>query len=282
MEIVTTRSEFRAAMAGARRPGSTLGLVPTMGALHEGHLSLLRTAAASCDAVAMSIFVNPLQFSSADDLAKYPSSLEQDLAMAEDAAVAIAFTPSVDEMYPRGHATTMVKPGPIGALLEGASRPGFFAGAATAVAKLLSLSGSCRAFFGEKDFQQLAIVRQLVVDLDLEAEIVGCPTVREADGLACSSRNRRLGAQDRQAATVLFRALTAGVCAAASGAHSVTDLEATMRTVVAAEPRARLDYAVVVDPATFQAAPFLAGELRLLIAADVGPVRLIDNLGVVI
>jgi pantoate--beta-alanine ligase len=281
MEIITTRAGFRHAVATARRPGTCLGLVPTMGALHEGHLSLLQAAVSSCETVAMSIFVNPLQFTSAEDLAKYPSSLEQDLAMAEDAGVGIVFTPSVGEMYPRGQATT-VDPGPIGELLEGASRPGFFAGAATAVAKLLLLSGSCRAFFGEKDFQQLAVVRHLVADLDLDAEIVGCPTVREPDGLACSSRNRRLTPEDRRLATVLFRALVAGRSAAVGGARSVAELEMTMRAVVAAEPQARLDYAVVVDPVTFQAPMSVADELRLLIAADIGPVRLVDNLGVAI
>ena len=173
-------------------------------------MSLLRAAASSCDVVAASIFVNPLQFSSASDLARYPADLERDLAMAQAARVGLLFAPSVSEMYPGGEPETRVEPGALADRLEGASRPGHFAGVATVVTKLLSLCGGCRAFFGEKDFQQLAVVRQLVADLDLDAEIVSCPTVREPDGLACSSRNRRLGADDRRAAAVLFKALGAG------------------------------------------------------------------------
>ncbi len=251
-----------------------------MGALHSGHLSLMQTAASSCDVVVVSIFVNPLQFSSASDLARYPANLERDLAMAHQAGAGIVFAPSVGEMYPRGEPMTRVDPGPLAACLEGASRPGHFTGVATVVTKLLSLCGHCRAFFGEKDFQQLVIVRHLVADLDLDVEVVGCPTVREPDGLACSSRNRRLGTDDRRAAAVLFKALEAGSAAIVTGATHGAEVEATMAAVVAAEPRARLDYAVVVDPVTFESPPSLAGEFRLLIAAEVGAVRLIDNLGV--
>ena len=280
MEVVTTRGEFRKATFAARSAGSRLGLVPTMGALHSGHMSLMRTAASSCDVVAVSIFVNPLQFSSASDLARYPADLERDLAMVQEAGVGIVFAPSVGEMYPRGEPVTRVEPGPLAARLEGASRPGHFTGVATVVTKLLSLCGHCCAFFGEKDFQQLVVVRHLVADLDLDVEVVGCPTVREPDGLACSSRNRRLGTEDRSAAAVLFRALGAGSAAIVTGATHSAEVEATMAAVVAAEPRVRLDYAVVLDPVTFESPASLAGELRLLIAADVGPVRLIDNLGV--
>ena len=164
-----------------------------MGAFHPGHMSLVAAAASQCDVVAVSIFVNPLQFSSAADLARYPANLERDVAMAQAAGVGIVFAPSVSEMYPRGEPETRVQPGPLADRLEGACRPGHFAGVATVVTKLLSLSGRCRAFFGEKDFQQLVVVRRLVADLDLDAEVVACPTVREPDGLACSSRNRRLG-----------------------------------------------------------------------------------------
>jgi pantoate--beta-alanine ligase len=280
VEVIAARDEFRKATSAVRAAGSRLGLVPTMGAFHEGHMSLLRAAASSCDVVAASIFVNPLQFSSASDLARYPANLEGDLAMAQAVGVGLLFAPSVSEMYPGGEPETRVEPGALADRLEGASRPGHFAGVATVVTKLLSLSGGCRAFFGEKDFQQLAVVRQLVADLDLDAEIVSCPTVREPDGLACSSRNRRLGAGDRRAAAVLSKALGAGRAALATGARRSAEVEATMAAVVAAEPRARLDYAVVVDPVTFESPASLAGELRLLIAAHVGPVRLIDNLGV--
>lgn len=281
MEVVNTREAFRSSATTARGKGLRLGLVPTMGAFHPGHMSLVRAAASQCDVVAVSIFVNPLQFSSATDLARYPANLERDLAMAQGAGVGLVFAPSVEEMYPQGEPETKVQPGRLADGFEGASRPGHFSGVATVVTKLLSLAGPCRAFFGEKDFQQLVVVRRLVADLDIDAEVVACPTVREPDGLACSSRNRRLGPEDRRAATVLFRALTAGREALVKGARLAADLEAAMAGVVAAERRARLDYAVVVDPVTLAAPASLAGELRLLIAADVGPARLIDNLGVI-
>jgi pantoate--beta-alanine ligase len=281
VEVVNTREAFRSSATTARGKGLRLGLVPTMGAFHPGHMSLVRAAASQCDVVAVSIFVNPLQFSSATDLARYPANLERDLAMAQGAGVGLVFAPSVEEMYPQGEPETKVQPGRLADGFEGASRPGHFAGVATVVTKLLSLAGPCRAFFGEKDFQQLVVVRRLVADLDIDAEVVACPTVREPDGLACSSRNRRLGPEDRRAATVLFRALTAGREALVKGARLAADLEAAMAGVVAAERRARLDYAVVVDPVTLAAPASLAGELRLLIAADVGPARLIDNLGVI-
>jgi pantoate--beta-alanine ligase len=278
VEVVASRDEFRRATSGARSAGSRLGLVPTMGALHDGHLSLFRAARLSCDVVAATIFVNPLQFGSGDDLAQYPANRERDLATAEGAGVGLVFVPSATEMYPGGAPPTVVEPGPLAGRLEGASRPGHFAGVATVVTKLLSLAGTCRAFFGEKDFQQLAIVRRVVADLDLPAEIVGCPTVRESDGLACSSRNRLLGPEDRRAATVLFRALCAGHAAIDSGGAGTVEVETAMAAAVAAEPRALLDYAVVVDPVTFDSPASLAGEVRLLIAAAVGPIRLIDNL----
>jgi len=281
VEVVKTREAFRSSATTARGKGLRLGLVPTMGAFHPGHMSLVRAAASQCDVVAVSIFVNPLQFSSATDLARYPANLERDLAMAQGAGVGLVFAPSVEEMYPQGEPETKVQPGRLADGFEGASRPGHFSGVATVVTKLLSLAGPCRAFFGEKDFQQLVVVRHLVADLDIDAEVVACPTVREPDGLACSSRNRRLGPEDRRAATVLFRALTAGREALVKGARLAADLEAAMAGVVAAERRARLDYAVVVDPVTLAAPASLAGELRLLIAADVGPARLIDNLGVI-
>jgi pantoate--beta-alanine ligase len=280
VEVVASREGFRKATSAARDSGARLALVPTMGSLHGGHLSLLRAAVADCDVVAASIFVNPLQFSSAEDLAHYPSDLEQDLAMAQGVGVDLVFAPSVDEMYPRGASATRVDPGPLADRLEGASRPGHFAGVARVVTKLLSLSGHCRAFFGEKDFQQLVIVRSLVDDLDLDAEIVACPTVREPDGLACSSRNRRLGTEDRHAAAVLFKALEAGRACIVAGERRSLEVERTMAAVLGTEPRAKLDYAVVVDPVTLESPASLHGELRLLIAADVGPVRLIDNLGV--
>lgn len=278
MEVVASRDRFRKTTSSARAGGARIGLVPTMGALHEGHLSLVRAAVSTCDVVAVTIFVNPLQFASADDLATYPSSLEEDLAKAETAGAELVFVPPASEMYPRGAPRTLVSPGPLADRLEGAARPGHFAGVATVVTKLLSLAGSCRAFFGEKDFQQLAIVRNLVEDLDLDAEIVSCPTVREPDGLACSSRNRRLDQDGRGAAAVLYEALAAGKAAIDAGERDRATVERNMSDIVATERRAQLGYAVAVDPVTFDSPALLAGEVRLLIAVEIGPVRLIDNL----
>jgi pantoate--beta-alanine ligase len=280
VEVVTTREGFGTATSKARSEGARVGLVPTMGSLHRGHISLLETAASDCDVVAMTIFVNPIQFSFAEDLARYPSNLEQDIELARVAGVGLVFAPSVSEMYPSGPPETRVDPGPLAGRLEGASRPGHFAGVATVVTKLLGISGHCRAYFGEKDFQQLAVVRNVVRDLDLDAEIIGCPTIRESDGLACSSRNRRLESADRVAATVLYKALEAGRARLEGGEQDTEQVKSAMQVVVASEPRAKLDYAVVVDPVTFDPATSRAGEVRLLIAADLGGVRLIDNMGV--
>jgi len=243
-------------------------------------MSLVARAARQCDVVAVSIFVNPIQFSSAEDLASYPTDLQRDVELAEAAGAGIVFAPSSNEMYPSGELATRVEPGPLGTRLEGASRPGHFAGVATVVTKLLSLCGHCRAYFGEKDFQQLVVVRRLVDELDLDAEVVGCPTVREADGLACSSRNRRLAPADRRAAGVLFKALVAARDLAAGGEGDLAAIERMMGAVVDSEPLAKLDYAVVVDPVTLAPPGALAGELRLLMSAEVGSVRLIDNMGV--
>jgi pantoate--beta-alanine ligase len=251
-----------------------------MGSLHAGHLSLVAAAASECDLVAVSIFVNPIQFTSSEDLAGYPHDLEGDLGLARAAGAGIVFAPSVAEMYPDGKPETRVEPGPIAQRLEGASRPGHFAGVATVVTKLLSLCGPCQVYFGEKDYQQFVVVRRIVSELDLDAGVVACPTVREADGLAYSSRNRRLGPDDRQAAGVLFKALVAGRDRIADGAVERAEVERTMAAVVASEPRAELDYARVVDDLTLEPVVGLAGELRLLIAAQVGPVRLIDNMAV--
>lgn len=280
MELVVTREGFREAASAARDRGLGVGLVPTMGSLHEGHMSLVARAARQCDVVAVSIFVNPIQFSSAEDLASYPTDLQRDVELAEAAGAGIVFAPSSNEMYPSGELATRVEPGPLGTRLEGASRPGHFAGVATVVTKLLSLCGHCRAYFGEKDFQQLVVVRRLVDELDLDAEVVGCPTVREADGLACSSRNRRLAPADRRAAGVLFKALVAARDLAAGGEGDLAAIERMMGAVVDSEPLAKLDYAVVVDPVTLAPPGALAGELRLLMSAEVGSVRLIDNMGV--
>ncbi len=280
MELIESPQVFAATLDRWRAGGSRVGLVPTMGALHRGHRSLIAAAAADCDAVAVTVFVNPLQFDDADDLQRYPRTLPEDMSVAAGAGARLVFAPTVLAMYPDHPAPlpTTVHVAGVGDRLEGVARPGHLDGVATVVAKLLALAGRCRAYFGEKDFQQLAVVRQLTRDLSFPAEIVGCPTVREPDGLALSSRNTRLSPSGREAATCLHRALQAGRAAVAAGERQVDVVEQAMAAVVAAEPRARLDYAVAVDPASLQRPAAVGRELRLLVAAVVDGVRLIDNL----
>ncbi len=279
--VVGSRADFSALLDAARTAGRTVGLVPTMGALHDGHRSLVERAAAECDTVAVSIFVNPTQFGEAGDLAAYPRTPESDLALLTDAGAAVVFAPTVTEMYPGWpeEPTTSLPAPSVGRRWEGASRPGHFDGVATVVVKLLSAAGRCRAYFGEKDYQQLAVVRQVVRDLALPVEVVGCATVRDPDGLALSSRNLRLSAEERRAALSLSRALRSGATALARGACAAS-VEAAMADVVAAEPEVSLDYAALVDADDLEPVVDVSGArpLRLLIAATVGPVRLIDNL----
>ncbi len=277
-----TIAGFRAALDAARAEGKVVGFVPTMGYLHDGHASLMRAAAESCDLVAASIFVNPLQFAPTEDLSSYPRDLERDTEIAVDAGVTHLFTPSVDEMYPFGPVLTTVSVAEVSAPWEGATRPTHFAGVATVVAKLFSIVGPCRAFFGEKDFQQLAVIRRMVADLSIPVDVVGCPIVREPDGLAMSSRNTYLEGADREAAIVLRRALDAGLEAIGAGGRDPEAVMTAMAAVVDAEPLATLDYVAAVDAATLQVPPSLEGEVRLLVAAQVGRPRLIDNAGVTI
>ncbi len=281
MDIVETASGCRTLLDHARVAGRTLGLVPTMGALHAGHVSLMTQARAECDVIAVSIFVNPLQFGEPEDMANYPRTMEHDLAVCAEAGVDVVFAPSVTEMYPSWPepvATTVSVSGPSEGW-EGASRPGHFDGVATVVAKLFSIAGPARTYFGEKDYQQLAVIRRLVADLSLPVVVVGCPTVREADGLALSSRNVRLSPAQRHAAAVLPRALRAGQAALERGAQDAATVRDVMRDVVAREPMVRLDYAAAVgaDDLVERALIEDPRSVRLLIAGEVGPVRLIDN-----
>jgi pantoate--beta-alanine ligase len=277
VHLLNRVADFSAALDDERRAGRTVGLVPTMGALHAGHASLVERAAGECDVVALTVFVNPLQFGAGEDLDAYPRTLDADVALAEQAGASIVLAPSVAEMYgPDGTRTTVSVASEMTAVLEGASRPGHFDGVATVVAKLFAMAGRCRAYFGEKDFQQLAIVRRMAADLSFPVEVVPCPTVRAADGLALSSRNAYLTETERAAAPVLHRALEAGVKAARAG----DDPEVAMAAVLATEPLVQPDYAVAVDAATLQPARDLAGDLRLLVAARLPSARLIDNMGV--
>ena len=281
MRRIETIQELRSTLDAERAAGRSVGFVPTMGYLHQGHASLMESARLADGVVVTSVFVNPLQFAAHEDLDDYPRDLDRDARLAEDAGVDVLFVPTAEEMYPEPVRTT-VSVGGVSEGLEGASRPTHFAGVATVVAKLFSVVGPCRAYFGEKDFQQLAVVRRMVRDLSMPVEVVGCETVREDDGLAMSSRNAYLDADQRAAAPVVFRALQAGVAAVLAGETDPSEIRALMARVVAAEPAGQLDYAEVVDAATLTVPDRLAGDLRLLAAVRFGSTRLIDNVGVTV
>ncbi|WKD61895.1 Pantothenate synthetase [Corynebacterium ciconiae DSM 44920] len=265
-QLIHSIAQLRARLAEHDGP---VALVPTMGALHRGHLSLVDRAAAQPDAlVIVSIFVNPLQFGAGEDLDAYPRTLDADMAALSGTGADIVFAPSPAEMYPQGP-RTLIHPGPLGTVLEGAARPTHFAGVLTVVAKLFAITGATDAYFGEKDYQQLVLIRQLVADLNLPVRIHGCPIVREEDGVALSSRNRYLSAEQRTLARTLSAALAAG-CAAGH-----TRAEEAAQEVCARHPEVVVDYITLTDP-TLGPAP-ASGPARLLIAARVGTTRLLDN-----
>ena len=280
MRTIVSIEELRAELGARRADGRRVGFVPTMGYLHDGHVSLMTRSVADDDLTVASIFVNPLQFGVGEDLAAYPRDLARDAALADAAGVDVLFTPTVEEMYPFGPVLTSVTVARLSAGMEGAARPTHFAGVATVVAKLFAVVGACRAYFGEKDFQQLAVVRRMAADLSFPVEVVGCPIVREADGLALSSRNVYLTLAQREAATVLHRSLLAGAEAVAEGVRSGDAVAAVMGSIIRAEPLAELDYAEVVDPVSLEPKVHLDGEVRLLVAAKLGTPRLLDNIGV--
>jgi pantoate--beta-alanine ligase len=276
--VARTRAELAATLVNLEltRPGPR-GVVMTMGALHDGHAELMRTARRECASVVATIFVNPLQFGANEDLDKYPRTFEADLALCAEAGVDVLFHPGEAEMYPHGRPATVVQAGPLGSDLEGASRPGHFDGVLTVVLKLLHLTGPQIAYFGEKDYQQLTLIRQMVTDLDLDVHIAPVPTVREADGLARSSRNRYLSDAERAGALAISRALLAGAAAGPLGAEAVL---AAAEATLAAESGLVVDYVALRDP---HLAPAPAhGETRLLVAAKAGTTRLIDNLPVLL
>jgi pantoate--beta-alanine ligase len=281
VQVIERVAELPDVLDRERAAGRSVGLVPTMGALHEGHTSLIERAATECDVVAVTVFVNPLQFGPGEDYDDYPRDLDADLVAAERAGARLIFAPRAEDMFPAGRCTT-VHVGALGEVLEGTSRPGHLDGVATVVTKLLALAGRCRAYFGAKDYQQLVVVRRLVADLSFPVEVVACPTVRDVDGLALSSRNRFLGADERAAAPVLFRALRAGAASILAGELDPAEVRILVSAIVEAEPLVDLDYAEVVDAATLEVPEKLDGELRLLVAARVGATRLVDNVGVVV
>jgi pantoate--beta-alanine ligase len=277
LELITTPSVWRARLDACRATGQRVGLVPTMGALHAGHLSLIRRAAADCDAVAVTDYVNPLQFGPAEDLATYPRDLDEDCRLAGGAGAHLVFAPTTEELWPESPRTSVRVEG-LTEVMEGSSRPGHFDGVATIVAKLCALAGPCWAYFGEKDYQQLAVIRRLVADLSLPVKVIGCPTVRDTDGLALSSRNAYLTATERAVAPRLYYALLAGKRAIEDdGATDAALVSKTMAAAVAQTPQFCLDYAEVADPDDLARPKRIRGEVRLLIAARLGRARLIDN-----
>ncbi|MGC2162146.1 MAG: pantoate--beta-alanine ligase [Silvibacterium sp.] len=280
MQIVKTIPETRSILRDVRRRGLTVGLVPTMGALHAGHLSLVRAARAACGMVVVSIFVNPTQFGPHEDFAKYPRTFEADCAALEREGVELVFAPRAEEMYPHGagkDAGTFVDVEGVSERLDGASRPGHFRGVATVVAKLFHIVQPGRAFFGQKDAAQAAVLRKMVRDLNFPVELVVCPIVREPDGLAMSSRNRYLSAEERGQALVLSRAMQAAEQCAANGEHSAAALLEAARNVLNQEPQVRVDYCQVVDPDTLEDVSDIRSGALVAVAAFVGMTRLIDN-----
>ncbi|HEX4067262.1 MAG TPA: pantoate--beta-alanine ligase [Acidobacteriaceae bacterium] len=276
MLIRRTIADTRAALASLRASGKSIGFVPTMGALHAGHISLVHAAKSACDAVVVSIFVNPTQFAPNEDFSKYPRTFESDRALLEAENVDLIFAPEPAEMYPEG-ATTFVEIEEIQDRLDGASRPGHFRGVATIVAKLFHLIAPDKAFFGQKDAAQVAVLRRMVRDLNFDLELVVCPTMREPDGLAMSSRNRYLSPEDRRRALALSQALRAVEHRVAAGVLDAAPLIDAALFVLAQDPEIRLDFLRIVDPDTLQDLPDVSRGALVAVAAWVGPARLIDN-----
>jgi pantoate--beta-alanine ligase len=277
MDVLETIEQMRSACHAAKQGRRRLGFVPTMGALHEGHVSLVRAAKARCDVVAASIFVNPTQFGPNEDFSKYPRSFERDRELLEKAGVELLFAPSVEEMYPESAVTFVTVEG-LSQRLCGKSRPGHFRGVTTVVSKLFHVTQPDLAFFGQKDAAQVAIIRRMVRDLNLGVEIVDCPIVREADGLAMSSRNAYLSPQERKSALVLSRSLAKVKKLFEEGARCTTKLSAAGRQVFAEEPSVRLDYFEIVDPNTLEPVEHVNDPVLVAVAGFVGGTRLIDNI----
>jgi pantoate--beta-alanine ligase len=277
METIRTISWMKEKAREARVEQRVIGLVPTMGALHAGHLALVERAKTECSPVYASIFLNPTQFGPNEDLSKYPHPLEADLEKLTNARVDGLFLPSAEEIYPPGFSTYVHVEG-ISERLEGKSRPGHFQGVATVVLKLFEIVQPHFAYFGRKDAQQVRIIQKMVRDLNLNGEVVLCPTVREADGLAMSSRNSYLSGEERRSATVLFRALQAAEMELSAGVRDTLELQRVMRRILESEPRARVDYAEIVDADTFEPVVRTGGRCYALLAVRIGSTRLIDNM----
>lgn len=276
MLLLRSAAAMSAWSGALRREGVVIGLVPTMGALHDGHRALIRAARLACDAVVVSVFVNSRQFGPGEDFARYPRRIRADAAACREEGADVLFAPTQPGMYPAGFQTSMVVRN-LSRRWEGEMRPGHFEGVATVVAKLLNVVSSHVAFFGQKDFQQAVVVRRLVADLNLGVRVVVRPTVREPDGLAVSTRNEHLSPRDRQAATVLYAALQAGRAAVRAGQRAGKRVQRHMRQRVAIEPLARVDYLAVCDPETLEPLERITNSAVLLGAIRIGRIRLIDN-----
>lgn len=275
-QVFASIEELRQALARERLSGSRIGLVPTMGALHAGHVRLIEAARSECELVVVSIFVNPIQFDRQDDFERYPRPVESDLLTCGQSGAAIVFSPSAKEMYGSGN-TVHVEPGPLAAHLCGKFRPGHFRGVATVVLKLFNIVRPDRAYFGEKDFQQLALIRRMVDDLNVAVEIRPVPTVREPDGLAMSSRNRHLSPSEREAAPVIFRSLLLARNLIGQGLRDPSEVRSRAAAGIEANPLCRLEYFEIVDPSTVQPVGSISGPVRIAVAAWLGSTRLIDN-----
>ncbi len=279
--VVDTIAAFRSHLDAERQAGRTVGLVPTMGYLHAGHVSLMARSVRERDVTAVTIFVNPLQFGANEDLSSYPRDLPRDLELCDRAGVDLVLAPSVAEMYPQPILTT-VAVAELGSTMEGAARPTHFAGVSTVVAKLFNITGACHAYFGEKDYQQLALVTRMAQDLSFPVTVVACPIQREPDGLAMSSRNVYLTEAERAAAPVLHRALQAGVRFVEAGARDTDAARGVVAAMIEAEPLAALDYVEVVTDGTVTRPDVLGGTVRFVVAARFGRPRLLDNLAVTV
>jgi pantoate--beta-alanine ligase len=276
MDLITSLAEMKAFSRQARSEGRKLALVPTMGALHKGHLSLVERAEEECDAVVVSIFVNPTQFSFEEDFARYPRDLAGDIATLEPLRIDVLFSPSGVDMYPRGF-ETFVEPGSVASSLEGAYRPGHFRGVATVVIKLFNIVAPDVAYFGQKDFQQTLVVQRLIEDLNLDVRLAVCPIAREPDGLARSSRNAYLSPSERQAASVLHRSLRRAEELFGAGETKAGRILEEMHRVLGTEPWAKVDYVAVVEPTRLQPVALITPGSVALVAARIGAVRLLDN-----
>jgi len=278
MKIIKSIAEMQNWAARARRQGYSIGFVPTMGALHQGHLSLIRRARRENDAVIASLFVNPLQFGPKEDLKKYPRTLAKDLALLKKERADIVFVPSAEAMYGSGYTTTIRVPS-LDGILEGATRPGHFEGVATVVAKLFHIVQPTRAYFGQKDYQQVRVIGRLIKDLNLPIRLVACPTIREADGLACSSRNRYLSAREREEAVKLYQALFLGrELVSEKIMTTAAQLVARLHQIFSRIPKCKVDYLAVADPETLEPMKKIRRPALLLAAVRIGKTRLIDNI----